>query len=65
MPQDCKSEALGLYQCAHGDLHLRVQRVTLSLTPQEFRELATFVNEASLRLAQRREEAAEEREVLH
>lgn len=39
-----------LYQCGCGLLHLRVQRVTLSLRPEEFRQLALIVSEALIRL---------------
>ena len=42
-----------VYQCGHGLLHLRVHRVTLTLTPDEFRQLAVSVTEAYIRLGTR------------
>ena len=44
---------LAIYQCGHGLLHLRVNRVTLTLEPQEFSRLATLVGEAHIRLGTR------------
>ncbi len=41
---------LAVYQCGHGLLHLRVNRVTLTLKPEEFSQLATLVGEAHIRL---------------
>ena len=37
---------LAVYQCGHGLLHLRVNRVTLTLNPEEFSRLATLVGDA-------------------
>ena len=34
-----KGSELAVYQCRHGLLHLRVNRVTLTLKPEEFRQL--------------------------
>jgi hypothetical protein len=44
---------LAVYQCGHGLLHLRVHRITLTLTQDEFRRLATLVGEAHIRLGTR------------
>ena len=44
---------LAVYQCGHGMLHLRVNRVTLTLTHTEFRRLAMLVGEAHIRLGTR------------
>ena len=44
---------LAVYQCGHGLLHLRVNRVTLTLKPEEFSRLATLVGEAHIRLGVR------------
>ena len=44
---------LTVYQCGHGLLHLRVNRVTLTLKPDEFSRLATVVGEAYMRLGTR------------
>lgn len=44
---------LAVYQCGHGLLHLRVNRVTLTLDPEEFSRLAALVGEASIRLGVR------------
>ena len=44
---------LAVYQCGHGLLHLRVNRVTLTLKPDEFSRLATLVGEAHIRLGAR------------
>ncbi len=44
---------LAVYQCGHGLLHLRVNRVTLTLKPEEFSRLATRVGEAHIRLGAR------------
>ena len=44
---------LAVYQCGHGLLHLRVNRVTLTLKPEEFSRLATLVGEAHIRLGTR------------
>ena len=44
---------LAVYQCGHGLLHLRVNRVTLTLRPEEFGRLATLVGEAYMRLGTR------------
>ena len=44
---------LAVYQCGHGLLHLRVKRVTLTLDPDEFRQLAMLVGEAQIRLGTR------------
>ena len=44
---------LAVYQCGHGLLHLRVNRVTLTLNPEEFSRLATLVGEAQVRLGTR------------
>ena len=42
-----------MYQCGHGLLHVRVNRVTLTLKPDEFRQLAMLVGEAHIRLGAR------------
>lgn len=47
-----KSE-LAVHQCRHGLLHLRVNRITLTLTRDEFRQLAMLVSEAHIRLGTR------------
>lgn len=44
---------LAVYQCGHGLLHMRVNRVTLTLRPEEFSSLATIVGEAHIRLGAR------------
>ena len=44
---------LAVYQCGHGLLHVRVNRVTLTLKPDEFRQLAMLVTEAHIRLGMR------------
>ena len=44
---------LAVYQCGHGLLHLRVNRVTLTLKPEEFSRLAIVVGEAYTRLGTR------------
>ena len=44
---------LAVYQCAHGLLHLRVNRITLTLTQDEFRRLAMLLGEAHIRLGTR------------
>jgi len=44
---------LAIYQCGHGLLHLRVNRVTLTLKPEEFARLAMVVGEAYMRLGTR------------
>ncbi len=44
---------LAIHQCGHGLLHLRVNRVTLTLTPEEFARLAMVVGEAYMRLGTR------------
>lgn len=44
---------LAVYRCGHGLLHLRVNRVTLTLKPDEFSRLATVVGEAYMRLGTR------------
>ena len=44
---------LAVYQCGHGLLHVRVNRVTLTLKPEEFSRLATVVGEAYMRLGTR------------
>lgn len=44
---------LAVYQCGHGLLHLRVNRVTLTLKPEEFSRLATVVGEAYMRIGTR------------
>ena len=48
-----KGSELEVYQCGHGLLHLRVDRLTLTLRPDEFRELAMLVGEAHIRLGTR------------
>ncbi len=48
-----KGSELAVYQCGHGLLHLRVNRVTLTLKPDEFRQLAMLVGEAHIRLVTR------------
>ena len=48
-----KGTQLAVYQCGHGLLHLRVNRVTLTLEPEEFSRLATIVGEAHIRLCSR------------
>ena len=48
-----KGAELAVYQCVHGLLHLRVNRVTLTLKPEEFSRLATLVGEAHIRLGTR------------
>ena len=44
---------LAVYQCGHGLLHQRVNRVTLTQKPEEFSRLATLVGEAHIRLGAR------------
>ena len=48
-----RGRELAVYQCGHGLLHLRVNRVTLTLKPDEFSRLATLVSEAHIRLGTR------------
>ena len=48
-----KGAELAVYQCGHGLLHLRVNRVTLTLDPEEFSRFATIVGEAHIRLGSR------------
>ena len=48
-----RDSELAVYQCGHGLLHLRVNRVTLTLKPDEFSRLATLVSEAHIRLGTR------------
>ena len=48
-----RESGLAVYQCGHGLLHLRVNRVTLTLRPDEFSRLATLVGEAHIRLGAR------------
>lgn len=48
-----KGPELAVYQCGHGLLHLRVNRVTLTLKPDEFSRLAMLVGEAHIRLGTR------------
>lgn len=48
-----REAGLAVYQCGHGLLHLRVNRVTLTLEPEEFGRLATLVGEAAVRLGVR------------
>ena len=48
-----KGPELAVYQCCHGLLHLRVNRVTLTLKPDEFSRFATLVGEAHIRLGTR------------
>lgn len=48
-----RGSELAVFQCGHGLLHLRVNRVTLTLKPDEFRQLATLVGEAHIRLGTR------------
>lgn len=48
-----RGSELAVYQCGHGLLHLRVQRVTLTLKPEEFGRLAALVGEAHVRLSTR------------
>lgn len=48
-----RESELGVYQCGHGLLHLRVNRITLTLTQDEFRRLAMLVGEAQIRLGTR------------
>ena len=38
-----RATELAVSQCGHGLLHLRVNRVTLTLKPEEFSRLATRV----------------------
>ena len=42
-----------VYQCGHGLLHLRVNRVTLTLKPEEFSRPAILAGEAHIRLGTR------------
>ena len=44
---------LAVYRCGHGLLHLRVNRVTLTLNLGEFSRLVTLVGEAHIRLGTR------------
>jgi hypothetical protein len=44
---------LAVHQCGHGLIHLRVNRITLTLTRDEFRRLAMLVGEAHIRLGTR------------
>ena len=48
-----RGSELAVYQCGHGLLHVRVNRVTLTLKPDEFRQLAMLVGEAHIRLGAR------------
>ena len=48
-----KAAEQAVYQCGHGLLHLRVNRVTLTLKPEEFSRLAALVGEAHIRLGAR------------
>ncbi len=48
-----RDSELAVYQCGHGLLHVRVNRVTLTLKPDEFRQLAMLVSEAHIRLGTR------------
>ena len=48
-----KGTRLAVYQCGHGLLHLRVNRVTLTFEPEEFDRLVTLVGEAYIRLGTR------------
>lgn len=48
-----KGAELAVYRCGHGLLHLRVNRVTLTLKPEEFSRLAMLVGEACMRLGTR------------
>ena len=48
-----QESGLAVYQCRHGLLHLRVNRVTLTLKPEEFHQLAMLVCEAHIRLLAR------------
>ena len=41
-----RGSELAVYQCGHGLLHVRVNRVTLTLKPDEFRQFAMLVGEA-------------------
>ena len=45
-------QTIKVYQCSHGDLHLRLNRLTLSFTPAEFRHFASVITEASMRCGQ-------------
>ena len=47
------NSGLAVYQCCHGLLHVRVNRVTLTLKPDEFVQLAMLVGEAHIRLGTR------------
>lgn len=53
-----KGAELAVYRCGHGLLHLRVNRVTLTLDPEEFSRFATIVGEAHIRLGSRDELSA-------
>lgn len=44
---------LAVCRCGHGLIHLRVNRVTLTLEPEEFSRLAMLVGEACMRLGTR------------
>ena len=48
-----RGSELAVYQCGHGLLHVRVNRVTLTLKPDEFRQFAMLVGEAHIRLGTR------------
>lgn len=48
-----KRTELAVYQCGHGLLHLRVNRVTLTLRPEEFSRFATIVGKARTQLGRR------------
>ena len=48
-----RAAELAVYQCGHGLLHLRVNRVTLTLKPEEFSRRAILVGEAHIRLGAR------------
>ena len=48
-----RDSELAVYQCGHGLLHVRVNRITLTLKPDEFRQLVMLVSEAHIRLGTR------------
>jgi hypothetical protein len=48
-----RGSELAVYQCGHGLVHLRVNRMTLTLKPEEFSRLAMVVGEAYMRLGTR------------
>ena len=39
-----------IYKCQHDEIHLRLKKVTISLTPMEFGRLAQLLTEAQIRL---------------